>query len=61
MKDLKVGKNKLNEEFSTEQDISNGNTFSNEISSEEELYRKKEEYDARFTLYKGSIEPPNSR
>lgn len=50
-------KNKFNEEFATEQDISGGNTFGNSISREEKLYREKEAYDARFTLYKGSISP----
>lgn len=48
-------KNKFNEEFSTEQDVSGGKTFENKVSKEEKLYREKEAYDAKFTLYKGSI------
>lgn len=46
--------NTNNQNSVTEQNVSQlGSSLSG--MSAEELYRKKEEYDAKFTLYKGSI------
>ncbi|MCT8978010.1 hypothetical protein N4T77_15560 [Clostridium sp. CX1] len=61
MENTKNNRNNYNEEFATEQDVSGGNTLENQVSNEEMLYRKKEEYDAKFTLYKGSILPEDQR
>ncbi|MDW8802037.1 hypothetical protein P8V03_12840 [Clostridium sp. A1-XYC3] len=61
MENTKNNRNNYNEEFATEQDVSGGKTLENQVSNEEMLYRKKEEYDAKFTLYKGSILPEDQR
>lgn len=61
MENTKNNKNNYSEEFATEQDVSGGKTLANQISNEEMLYRKKEEYDAKFTLYKGSTLPEDQR
>ncbi len=43
----------------TEQNVSSDDSPINGISTEE-LYRQKEAYDSKFTLYKGSILPTDT-
>lgn len=52
-----TNKNKIG--FTTEQSISQTDSPINGMSTEE-LYRQKEAYDAKFTLYKGSILPTDT-
>lgn len=46
--------NTNNQNSATEQNVSESGSPISGMSAEE-LYRQKEEYDAKFTLYKGSI------
>lgn len=52
-----TNKNKIG--FTTEQSISSADSPIGGMSAEE-LYRQKEAYDAKFTLYKGSILPTDT-